>query len=397
MSNNLPNTFFTDLKQELGAITQYWKDFSVDNENGGFIGQRDHYNTMIPHASKGIILNARILWSFSAIANYDADYDLNPLMERSFNYLYDFFRDKEHGGVFWELSATGEPIVKKKQIYAQAFAIYALSEYYLNTQNNQAKDWAIELFDLIEKHAFDTKKDGYIEAFEADWSPIADMRLSDKDQNAAKTMNTHLHVLEAYTTLYKIYPEERVKSALDNLIKLFLEKFLNSESNFELFFDTDWNLTSDIVSFGHDIEALWLLIEAAKSSGNRDLLLKTQEIAVAVADKFLEYGYLKNKGVLNEKERGTGKIDTDRHWWPQAEAMVGLFYANEIKSDSRYTEAILDIWNFTKEYIIDSKNGEWFFRVDENFEPYKSEDKLGMWKCPYHNSRACIVLLEKLK
>ena len=397
MSNNLPNTFFTDLKQELGAITQYWKDFSVDNENGGFIGQRDHYNTMIPHASKGIILNARILWSFSAIANYDADYDLNPLMERSFNYLYDFFRDKENGGVFWELDATGVAIIKKKQIYAQAFAIYALSEYYLNTQNNQAKDWAIELFDLIEKHAFDTKKDGYIEAFEADWSPIADMRLSDKDQNAAKTMNTHLHVLEAYTTLYKIYPEERVKSALDNLIKLFLEKFLNSESNFELFFDTDWNLTSDIVSFGHDIEALWLLIEAAKSSGNRDLLLKTQEIAVAVADKFLEYGYLKNKGVLNEKERGTGKIDTDRHWWPQAEAMVGLFYANEIKSDSRYTEAILDIWNFTKEYIIDSKNGEWFFRVDENFEPYKSEDKLGMWKCPYHNSRACIVLLEKLK
>ncbi|WP_416444342.1 AGE family epimerase/isomerase [Leeuwenhoekiella sp. A16] len=395
MSNNLPNTFFTDLKQELGAITQYWKDFSVDNENGGFIGQRDHYNKMIPNASKGIILNARILWSFSAIANYDADYDLNPFMERAFNYLYDFFRDKENGGVFWELNATGEPIVKKKQIYAQAFAIYALSEYYLNTQNNKAKEWAIELFDLIEKHAFDTEKDGYIEAFEADWSPIADMRLSDKDQNAAKTMNTHLHVLEAYTTLYKIYPEERVKKALDNLIKLFLEKFLNSENNFELFFDTDWNLTSDIVSFGHDIEALWLLIEGAKSSGNKELLLKTQEAAVPVADKFLEYGYIKNKGVLNEKERSNGEIDTDRHWWPQAEAMVGLFYANEIKSDSRYTEAIQDIWNFTKDHIIDSKNGEWFFRVDENFQPYKNEDKLGMWKCPYHNSRACIVLLKK--
>ena len=208
-------------------------------------------------------------------------------------------------------------------------------------------------------------------------------------------MNTHLHVLEAYTTLYKIYPDERVKKALDNLIKLFLEKFLNSENNFELFFDTDWNLTSDIVSFGHDIEALWLLIEGAKSSRNKDLLLKTQEIAVPVADKFLEYGYIKNKGVLNEKERSNGKIDTDRHWWPQAEAMVGLFYANEIKSDSRYTEAIQDIWNFTKDHIIDSKNGEWFFRVDENFQPYKNEDKLGMWKCPYHNSRACIVLLEK--
>ena len=395
MSNNLPNTFFTDLKQELGAITQYWKDFSVDNENGGFIGQRDHYNTMIPNASKGIILNARILWSFSAIANYNLDYDLNLLMERSFNYLYDFFRDKENGGVFWELDATGEPIVKKKQIYAQAFAIYALSEYYINTQNNQAKEWAIELFDLIEKHAFDAEKDGYIEAFEADWSPIADMRLSDKDQNAAKTMNTHLHVLEAYTTLYKIYPEERVKTALDNLIKLFLEKFLNSESNFELFFDTDWNLTSDIVSFGHDIEALWLLIEAAKSSGNKELLLKTQEIALPVADKFLEHGYIKNKGVLNEKERSSGKIDADRHWWPQAEAMVGLFYANEISPKQKYTDAILDIWNFTKEYIIDSENGEWFFRIDENFKPYKNEDKLGMWKCPYHNSRACIVLLEK--
>ncbi|MEH6406308.1 MAG: AGE family epimerase/isomerase [Leeuwenhoekiella sp.] len=393
MNKTLPDTFYSELEDELDSITSYWKKYSVDTDNGGFLGQRDHFNKVIPNASKGIILNARILWSYSAIANYNSKYDLLPLMQRSFEYIHDNFRDKKYGGVYWELDTHGNPLVRKKQIYAQAFTIYGLSEFYINTKNELAKEWAIELFDLIEKHAFDTEKNGYIEAFEENWEPITDMRLSDKDQNAAKTMNSHLHILEAYTSLYKIYPEEKVRIALENLISLFLEKFLNKDYNFELFFDMDWNLTSNTVSFGHDIETLWLLIEGAKATQNKQLLAKTRQISVPVADRFLEKGYISKKGVLNEMERSTGKIDTDRHWWPQAEAMVGLFYAYETESKKQYTQAILEIWDFTKNHIIDSQNGEWFFRVDENNIPYEQEDKLGIWKCPYHNSRACIVLL----
>ena len=395
MKEGLPRTFYKELENELESIAHYWKENSVDLKNGGFVGQRDHYNKLVPNSNKGIILNARILWSYSAIANYSSKFDVQELMDRSFNYLNTNFRDKKNGGVYWELDAQGKPLIKKKQIYAQAFTVYGLAEYSFYTGSEAARNWAIEIFTLIETHAFDKKKNGYIEAFQENWSPLKDMRLSDKDQNVAKTMNTHLHILEAYTSLYKIYPDVSVKKALENLVELFLNKFLNKDNNFELFFDENWKLMSNVISFGHDIEAMWLLIEAAKTSGNTHLLEKTRAIAVPVADKFIEQGYIKGKGVLNEKERTSGKVDTDRHWWPQAEAMVGLYYAYSISENEKYKVILLDIWDFTKEHIIDSENGEWFFRVDQNYLPYKEEDKLGMWKCPYHNSRACIVLLNK--
>lgn len=396
MNDTLPNTLYKELQQELEAITRYWVNYSVDEEFGGFVGQRNHKNELVEKSNKGIILNARILWSFSAIANYSKQPELHKLMDRAFTYLHNQFRDKEHGGVFWKLNYTGKPVVKKKQIYAQAFVIYGLAEYYTATKNEDAKAWAIELFNRIEKHAYDKEHAGYIEAFEEDWSPINDMRLSEKDQNAAKTMNTHLHILEAYTSLLKIHPTEQVKKSLANLINLFLEKFLNTDYNFELFFDHQWNLLSDAVSYGHDIETLWLLVEGAKVTEDQELINKTKQIAPHIADRFLERGYITGKGVLNEEDRKTGHIDTDRHWWPQAEAMVGLFYANQILPKQKYNQAIVDIWEFTKKNIIDSKNGEWFFRVDDKNNPYTQEDKLGMWKCPYHNSRACIVLLENL-
>ena len=220
------------------------------------------------------------------------------------------------------------------------------------------------------------------------------MRLSDKDQNAAKTMNTHLHILEAYSSLYKIAPSQKLQTALKNLLGLFTERFLNQDYNFELFFDKNWNLTSNQISFGHDIETLWLVIEAAKTIDDQTLIKKTEHIALPIADRFLELGYIKHGGVLNEVNRETNHIDSDRHWWPQAEAMVGLLYAYSISRNSHYKSAILDIWMFTKKYIIDSVNGEWHFRIDSDFTPYTSENKLGMWKCPYHNTRACIQLLK---
>lgn len=381
-----------ELDIELKNILSYWTENTIDKEFGGFLGKRDHYNKVVEKASKGVILNTRILWSFSAATNHLKTDTYKDVCDRSFKYLKDFFNDKINKGVYWEVDYLGNPINKRKQVYAQSFTIYALSEYYIFSKNEEAKTWAIELFNQLEKYAKDSVNEGYFEAFNEDWSPIEDMRLSDKDMNASKTMNTHLHVLEAYTSLLKIYDNNELKASLKMLVKVFLEKFLNTKNHYELFFDDQWNLLSNSVSYGHDIEAAWLVIDAAKLIDDSELLHLSEEVAVKVADTFLLEAIDKEGAVINEKNLTTNHIDTDRHWWPQVEALVGLKYANDLKSDEKYISSSLKIWDFTKKNLIDYKNGEWFFRVDEKGNVYKSEDKVSMWKAPYHTSRACIIL-----
>tara|TARA_R110002049_G_scaffold12887_4_gene57095 strand:- start:475 stop:1656 length:1182 start_codon:yes stop_codon:yes gene_type:complete len=382
----------SELNVELKNILSYWTENTIDKEFGGFLGKRDHFNKVVEKASKGVILNTRILWSFSAATNHLKTDSYKDVCDRSFKYLKDFFNDKINKGVYWEVDYLGNPINKRKQVYAQSFTIYALSEYYLFSKDEEAKTWAIELFNQLEKYAKDSVNEGYFEAFNEDWSPIEDMRLSDKDMNASKTMNTHLHVLEAYTSLLKIYDNNELKASLKMLVKVFLEKFLNTKNHYELFFDDNWNLLSNSVSYGHDIEAAWLVIDAAKLIDDSELLHLSEEVAVKVADTFLLEAIDKEGAVINEKNLTTNHIDTDRHWWPQVEALVGLKYANDLKSDEKYISSSLKIWDFTKKNLIDYKNGEWFFRVDEKGNVYKSEDKVSMWKAPYHTSRACIIL-----
>jgi len=262
----------------------------------------------------------------------------------------------------------------------------------LFSNNEEAKNWAIEIFYLIEKHAFDVANEGYIEAFNEEWSPIEDMRLSEKDENEAKTMNTHLHILEAYTTLFKIYPAENVKMALERLVNAFLTKFLRDNGHLDLFFDEQWNLKSSIYSFGHDIETAWLLIEAAKILNNPGLLKRTQDAALLITNTFISEAIDKDGAVMNEINTQTGSIDTDRHWWQQAEAIVGLYYAFQITNDEEYINVAVKIWDFIEEKVIDHKYGEWFWLIDENGNYNPKDEKIGMWKCPYHNSRAAIQI-----
>jgi len=380
------------LKNELSNILTYWKNNTPDNENGGFIGHIDYPDIKRPEANKGIILNTRILWSFAAASNFYGDKRYEDLCKRSYNYLKSHFKDKEYGGVYWEVNFKGKPVNKRKQAYAQAFTIYALSEYYLFSNNEEAKNWAVEIFNLIEEHAFDVGHEGYIEAFNEDWSPIEDMRLSEKDDNEAKTMNTHLHILEAYTTLYKIYPVEKVKNALEKLIQVFLEKFLHSNGHLNLFFDERWNLKSSVYSFGHDIETAWLLIEAAKVLNDPGFLKQAQDAALLITNTFISEAIDKDGAVMNEINIKTGSMDTDRHWWQQAEAIVGLYYAFQITNDEKYINVAVKIWNFIEKKVIDHKYGEWFWLIDENGNYNPKDEKVGMWKCPYHNSRAAIQI-----
>jgi mannobiose 2-epimerase len=386
-----------EMGAELERILAYWQVFGVDQNHGGFIGERDLYNIPKEKSAKGIILNSRILWTFAAATNQLKTNRYMEICERSFDYLNTFFRDKEFGGVFWELDFQGNPTNTRKQVYAQAFMVYALSEFAKFSQNEIALNWAIELFEFIEKHAYDKTNYGYTEAFSKNWSSISDMRLSEKDANEAKTMNTHLHVLEAYTILYEVAPTQILKARLEEIITLFLDQFFDSKTNhFQLFFDEKWHAKGEIISYGHDIEAVWLLIEAAKAIDHKELLSKSKKLAVKVATTFLAEGMDESGGVNYEYNKRNKVLDADKHWWPQAEAIVGLTYAYEISKNESYLDAALRVWNFTKENLIDRKNGEWFWSVNQQNKPYLTHYKIGFWKAPYHNSRACMKMMRPI-
>ncbi len=395
------DTKWLKLKGELSEvlnenILKYWIDNAVDKDNGGFIGHINSDNTKVPHAGKGIILNARILWTFAIAYRQCRENIYMEMADRSYHYIRKNFRDLTNGGVFWEIDFQGKPVNKRKQVYAQAFTIYALSEYYKINKNEEALKWAIELFELIEKHSRDKRTGGYIEAFAKDWSTMDDVRLSEKDANEKKTMNTHLHVLEAYTNLIMVWSNKKLISTQKELIRLFLERFINEDGHLNLFFTEYWELKSHTISFGHDIEASWLLVEAAEVVGDKNLISASEHTAVNIADVLIKEGMDNDGSIFNEKERKTGHFDTDKHWWQQAEGMVGFMNAFQISRDKKYIDPIFDLWKFINDKLIDHKQGEWYWRVDKAGKTNPEDEKIGFWKCPYHNTRACIEMINRI-
>ena len=294
------------------------------------------------------------------------------------------------------LDHNGIPLDGKKQIYAQSFAIYAFAEYHLLTENQLALEYAVELFWLIEKYSRDPEHGGYFEAFNRSWKKKEDLRLSEKDQNEAKTMNTHLHVLEAYTNLYRIDPTQKLRSTLEHLISLFLEQFIRTDtSQLNLFFDEYWNLKSKAISYGHDIECSWLLLEAAEVLGDNNLIHQIKQLALKMVDATLQQGMDIDGGIWNE-DNGEGHINKEKHWWPQAEAMVGFVNAWQISGKENYLKAAFKNWIFIQNYILDQTHGEWHWGILPDGKIMHHEDKAGPWKAPYHNVRACLELLNRL-
>ncbi|UCH14914.1 MAG: AGE family epimerase/isomerase [Bacteroidales bacterium] len=399
----MPATVNTEsLKKELLQILKenildYWIKHTIDRKYGGFLGYVNSNNEANPKASKGIILNTRILWTFSAAAKFLKDSYYKETADLAYNYIRDKFLDNNNGGVYWELNYKGEPLNRKKQIYAQAFAIYALSEYYLVTRKDEALEMAKEIYYLIEKYSYDSKYEGYIEAFSDGWSDLEDVRLSEKDRNAKKTMNTHLHILEAYTNLYRIWPDGKVYDSLKRLINVFADYFINDQNHLNLFFSEKWELTDIIISYGHDIEFSWLFTEAGEVINDPFLLNKTKSIAVNMVDRLINEGFDSDGGIVYELNPGSNHLDHDKHWWVQAEGMVGLVNAYQITGKYAYLEKAIKLWNFIDSFIIDHKYGEWFWRVNRQGMPYKEDEKAGFWKCPYHNSRTCIEIINRLE
>jgi mannobiose 2-epimerase len=385
-----------EVEKELQDILQYWMKRTVDHVNGGFVGKIDHGEIPHPEAPKGSVLNSRILWSFSAAYNLTKKKDYLPFAQRAFRYLLNHFLDKDYGGVYWTVDYKGAPLDTKKQIYALSFAIYGLGEYYLATSDEEAKAAAVQIYQDIVAHSHDDEHGGYIEALARDWKELGDLRLSAKDANERKSMNTHLHVLEGFANLYRIWPDEGLKEKIKELIRLFLNHIISAETNhLILFFDDEWNPKSNIISYGHDIEAAWLVQEAAEVIGDETLLQEVKDRSLLVANAAVE-GLDSDGGLWYEYDVDEQHLIKQKHWWPQAESMVGFFNAWQIGGDKNHLQQSLRSWNFVRQFILDKKSGEWMWGVHEDYSPLTDEDKVGLWKCPYHNSRACIEIIRRI-
>lgn len=372
-------------------ILSFWVDKMQDNTHGGFYGCLDGNDILHKDANKGAILNCRILWTFSAAYRLFRAPQYLTIAKRAFDYIQTYFIDKEYGGVYWELDCEGNPINTKKQTYVQGFALYGFSEYYRAVGDKKALELAKEFFYLIEKTK-DKKRGGYFEAFTREWQAIDDMRLSEKDANEKKTMNTHLHILEPYTNLCRIWQNSQLQVAQRELIEIFRCQILDSNTyHLNLFFDEDWQVKSTAISYGHDIEAAWLLYEAAEVLADKPLLDEIKILSLKVADAASE-GIQADGSLIYEKNGD--HTDYERHWWVQAEAIVGYMYAYKLSGNASYKQKAVDVWEYIKENLIDRENGEWYWSRFGDGAINRKDDKAGFWKCPYHNGRMCMEMIE---
>jgi mannobiose 2-epimerase len=388
MQQEILQQYKQELNNELLVILQWWMENSIDEANGGFFGQVNNKNIPNSNAEKGLVLNARILWTFSAASIFFKDKSYQEIAKRAYDYCGNYFFDKKYGGCFWSVDVNGYPTNRRKQIYGLVFMIYGLTEYYRISPSEQVLQQAKDLFYWVEKHSFDNKNGGYFEAFNEDGSTLKDLRLSPKDRNDPKTMNTHLHILEAYTNLYRIWQNDVLKQQIAHLIDIFLQYFIHpNRKTLILFFDEKWNAQDESISFGHDIEASWLIYEAAEVIKYR--MEDVTTIVVSMAKSALK-GIEGSGALLYENHL------LEKHWWVQAEAMIGFFNAYQLTNDNLFLETSLNCWNYTKMNIIDKKNGEWYWGYDANNQLMSNEDKAGFWKCPYHNGRACIEICSRI-
>ena len=417
------------MKQEMqdvleNNILRFWLDKMQDRENGGFYGRMDGHYQLHRDAEKGAILNARILWSFSAAYRVLGTQEYLEAATRAKEYIIGHFIDSEFGGVYWSLDSKGNPLDTKKQFYAIGFAIYGLSEYARATGDREALDYALQLFDCIEEHALDREYNGYIEAMTRDWQPIADMRLSELDANYPKSQNTHLHIIEPYTNLYRCLKElhakescdyvpaigavlpvgittptqttEAVEAALRNLINIFTDRILNPETHhLDLFFDMDWTRgAGHLESYGHDIECSWLLHESALVLGDEKVLEKVEPIVKMVAEASAK-GLRADGSMIHEANLDTGHSDDDLHWWVQAENVVGWLNIYQYFADETALQRANAGWEYIKHNLIDYEHGEWFWSRRNDGTLNVDDDHAGFWKCPYHNIRMCLEVIER--
>ena len=383
-------------------ILPFWMRHAVDRENGGFFGKIDCDGRIDRQSPRASVVNSRILWTFSAACRL-VDDSYRATADWAYDYIVSKFRDAEYGGVYWMLDYMGNPLSTRKQIYAQAFAAYAMAEYYRAAGKPESLEFAQRIFRLIEEHSHDAVGKGYLEARGRDWGGLEDMRLSEKDLNSPKSMNTHLHVMEAYTALLRVWRDPGLLASQKELLEVTMERIVDGGTgHFKLFFDNQWNSLNDHISFGHDIEGSWLMVEAAEVLEDAALLERARKLALVMAQAVFREGLDQDGSLFYEADSKGRTIDPNKHWWAQAEAVVGFYNAYQISGQEHFLNAAYRAWEYIEEHVVDRIHGEWHAKLSPQGRPYpESEDAdaclAGPWKCPYHNSRVCYEMMERLK
>jgi mannobiose 2-epimerase len=391
---NTATTFQSEVIDELVTnILPFYIKNAIDEKKGGFHGFITNDLHVVPDAPKALIQNSRILWTFSHAFRILGNHAYLSIANRAYAYLLEHFWDPDYGGFYWMLTSDGNPKDFTKMTYGQAFCIYGLSEYFLAVQNPEAIAKALETYRLIEQHFADRNFGGYFEGGSRDWIP------SDKASLdtivAVKSMNTQLHVLEAYTNLLRVHDDSLVRRQLDNEIHLMLEHVIDHTTwHFKMHFDADWRAHNNNVSYGHDIEGSWLLVEASEIIGDASLLFQVEDIAVKMVQATYAEG-LEEDGSLPYERGPHGLINPNKDWWTQAESMVGFLNGYQISRNPHFYDASLRAWQFIQAKIIDREHGEWLWGITPDGQPVAKE-KSGPWKCPYHNSRACLEVYRRL-
>jgi mannobiose 2-epimerase len=403
----------TAVRKELTEnILPFWEKYGRDLATGGFYGFLGNDNVGDPKESRSVVMTSRHLWTYSTAARTLKNPAYLDMADYAYRALAKDFVDTTHGGVFWSVKCDGSPDVSKKQIYGEGFAIYAFSEYsaaLLELRGDAvgaetSMNLALSIYELLEANARERKYGGYVEARARDWSSTADLKLSDKDIDCAKSMNTNLHVMEAFTALHRalkvVRPGDasllaRVGESLSSLIVITVEKILGRDGHLDLYFNDDWTQIGDIISYGHDIETSWLLWEAIEELGDHALAEKYKPVVVRIAEVALAEGTDPATGAM-ENEFHNGHKERTRIWWCQAEALVGYFNAWEITGAAKFLEAAKAQWKWIETRQRDAKGGDWFWGVSPDGKPSLSDPKGGNWKASYHNGRCCVELINRI-
>jgi mannobiose 2-epimerase len=382
-------TYQPEFANELESVLDWWLQYATDKENGGFYGSVNNKNIPNPLAEKGLILNARILWSFSAACHLSAKTEYRAAAARQFDYIRNHFCDDECGGLYYSVNYDGNPCQTQKSVMAHAYVVYALSEYAKCSGDQSALVLAQQYYSIIEQYAFDKEGQGYHDLFTRHWDLI-------KNDNG-KEISAQLHLLEAYTNLYTTWPAPQLKQRIHNLVNLFSEKIVCAGTgHMYLSFLNTWQPADEMISFGHHAEAAWLLSKAAVVTADQAELEKINMLSVKMIDVALSGTDKKDGALWKEADLQTGKWLKEKHWWPQTEAITGFFHAWQVTGNQKYLEQGLQTWQFVKHHLIDVENGEWFWGIDEKYAVLDHEPKAGFWKCPYHTVRMCIEISNRI-
>lgn len=370
-------------------ILPYW--LAMKDPRGGFHGEAGADGSIRYDAPRGVILNARIIWAFSAA--YAELHNRKYLIAavHACDWFLQHFCDHRYGGVYWSLTSDGRKLDSKKQLYAQGFAIYGLSELYKVNKDDSVLRNAINLYKVVETFFADKEHGGYTEALARDFSPLDDMSLSEHDINADKTMNSHLHLLEAYANLYRVWPDEGLKAAIEQLLDIVCTRIMGPDGHLRLYFNRDWSVLPGGVSYGHDIETSWLALECAFAIMDIDAVSRVRPFALAM-------GRAGNEGLMPDGSMryellADGSRDDSRQWWVQAETVVGNLWLWKYHSDPEGAARAIACWNYIRERLLDKEGGEWWWAVLPDGSIDTEHPKAGFWKCPYHNARMCLQVL----